>query len=69
MDFDTVETCIDALKRGEIVVVTDDEDRENEGDCICAAQFATPGNVNFMASFAKGLICMPMSGESRTVCI
>ncbi len=63
MEFDTVDTCIDALRRGEIVVVTDDEDRENEGDCICAAQFATPENVNFMASFAKGLICMPMSGE------
>jgi len=63
MEFDTVETCIEALKRGEIVVVTDDEDRENEGDCICAAQFATPENVNFMATHAKGLICMPMSGE------
>lgn len=52
---------MDALRRGEIVLVTDDEDRENEGDCICAAEFATMENVNFMATYAKGLICMPMS--------
>ena len=61
--FDTVEECLAALARGEIVVVTDDEDRENEGDCICAARFATTANVNFMATYAKGLICMPMSSE------
>ena len=61
MPFDSVEECLAALRRGEIVVVTDDEDRENEGDCICAAEFATTENVNFMASHAKGLICMPMS--------
>ena len=61
IDFDSVEECLAALKRGEIIVVTDDEDRENEGDCICAAEFATTANVNFMASYAKGLICMPMS--------
>jgi len=59
--FDSVEDCLEALKRGEIVLVTDDADRENEGDCICAAEFATLANVNFMASHAKGLICMPMS--------
>ena len=59
--FDSVEDCLDALKRGEIVLVTDDADRENEGDCICAAEFATCENVNFMATFARGLICMPMS--------
>ena len=51
------------MARGEIVVVTDDEDRENEGDCICAARFATTANVNFMATYAKGLICMPMSAD------
>ena len=62
-EFDTVEDCLAALARGEIVVVTDDEDRENEGDCICAARFATTANVNFMATYAKGLICMPMSAE------
>ena len=59
--FDTVESCIEALRQGEIILVTDDADRENEGDCICAAEFATTENVNFMASYAKGLICMPMS--------
>ena len=59
--FDSVETCLAALRRGEIILVTDDADRENEGDCICAAEFATTENVNFMASYAKGLICMPMS--------
>ena len=59
--FDSVETCLEALRRGEIILVTDDADRENEGDCICAAEFATTENVNFMATHAKGLICMPMS--------
>lgn len=59
--FNTVEECLEALRRGEIVLVTDDADRENEGDCICAAEFATLENVNFMATHAKGLICMPMS--------
>ncbi len=59
--FSSVEDCLAAIKRGEIVVVTDDEDRENEGDCICAAEFATTANLNFMATHARGLICMPMS--------
>ena len=59
--FDSVESCLEALRKGEIILVTDDADRENEGDCICAAEFATTENVNFMASYAKGLICMPMS--------
>lgn len=61
--FNTVEECLEALRQGEIVLVTDDERRENEGDCICAAEFATLENVNFMATYAKGLICMPMSGK------
>ena len=61
--FDTVEDCIDALKRGEIILVTDDADRENEGDCICAAEFATREYVNFMATYARGRICMPMSRD------
>ena len=56
-----IEECLEALRNGEIILVTDDADRENEGDCICAAEFATTENVNFMASYAKGLICMPMS--------
>ena len=61
--FDTVESCLEALRCGEIVLVTDDADRENEGDCICAAEFATRENVNFMATHARGLICMPMSAQ------
>ncbi|MBQ6914834.1 MAG: bifunctional 3,4-dihydroxy-2-butanone-4-phosphate synthase/GTP cyclohydrolase II [Kiritimatiellae bacterium] len=61
--FDSVDDCVAALRRGEIVLVTDDADRENEGDCICAAEFATQENVNFMATYARGLICMPMSAE------
>ena len=60
-EFDTIDDCLAALRAGEIVLVTDDADRENEGDCICAAEFATTANVNFMATHAKGLICMPMS--------
>ena len=58
-----VEEAIEELKRGKLILVVDDEDRENEGDLICAAEFATTENVNFMASKAKGLICMPMSSE------
>ena len=61
--FDTVEMALDELKKGHLILVTDDEDRENEGDLICAASFATTENVNFMATHAKGLICMPMSAE------
>lgn len=60
-EFDTIETALDALQQGKIILVTDDEDRENEGDFICAAEFATTENVNFMATHGKGLICMPMS--------
>jgi len=59
--FNTIEECLEALRRGEIVLVTDDADRENEGDCICAAEFATTEALNFMATYAKGLICMPMN--------
>lgn len=61
--YNTVEEALEALRNGEIILVTDDEDRENEGDMICAAEFATTENVNFMAAQAKGLICMPMSAE------
>ena len=62
-DFNTVEEALEDLRQGKIILVIDDPDRENEGDCICAAEFATTENVNFMASYAKGLICMPMSRE------
>lgn len=59
--YNTIEEALDELRRGHIILVTDDPDRENEGDMICAAEFATQANVNLMASVAKGLICTPMS--------
>ncbi|MGN0483444.1 MAG: bifunctional 3,4-dihydroxy-2-butanone-4-phosphate synthase/GTP cyclohydrolase II [Lachnospiraceae bacterium] len=59
----TIEEAIADIKAGKIVLVIDDPDRENEGDFVCAAEFATPENVNLMASRAKGLICMPMAKE------
>ena len=61
--FNTIEEALEDLRQGKIILVTDDADRENEGDFICAAQFATTENVNFMAMHGKGLICMPMSME------
>lgn len=63
MDFkySTIEEALDELKKGKIILATDDPDRENEGDFICAAEFATGENINFMAVHGKGLICMPMS--------
>ena len=61
--FNTIEEAIEDLRNGKMIIVVDDPDRENEGDLICAAEFATTENVNFMASYAKGLICMPMSKE------
>ncbi len=61
--FDTVEKALEDLRAGKLIMVTDDPDRENEGDLVCAAQFATTENINFMAVHAKGLICMPMSEE------
>ena len=59
----TIEQALEDLKTGKVILVIDDPDRENEGDLICAAEFATTENVNMMASLAKGLICMPMSKE------
>lgn len=61
--FNTIEEALEDLRQGKLILVTDDPDRENEGDLICAAEFATTENVNFMATHAKGLICMPMSAE------
>ena len=61
--FNTIQEALDDLKKGRIIIVTDDEDRENEGDFICASQYATTENLNFMAIHGKGLICMPMSME------
>lgn len=61
LKFHTVEEALEDLRQGKVILVTDDENRENEGDFICAAEFATTANVNFMATYGKGLICMPMS--------
>lgn len=60
---DSIGQALEDIRNGKIVMVIDDPDRENEGDFICAAEFATPENVNFMATHGKGLICMPMSSE------
>lgn len=59
--YNTVEEALEDLRQGKMILCTDDPDRENEGDLICAAEFATTENINFMATHAKGLICMPMS--------
>ena len=59
--YHTIEEALEELRAGKIILVTDDPDRENEGDMICAAEFATQENINFMARHARGLICTPMS--------
>ncbi|MFK8184108.1 MAG: bifunctional 3,4-dihydroxy-2-butanone-4-phosphate synthase/GTP cyclohydrolase II [Phormidesmis sp.] len=61
--FDSIEDALADLAAGKAIVVVDDEDRENEGDVICAAQFATPDMINFMAVEARGLICLAMTGD------
>ncbi len=61
--FDTIEEALADLRNGKIILVTDDPERENEGDFICAAEYATTENINFMATYGKGLICMPMSED------
>ena len=61
--YNTIEEALRDLREGKVILVTDDPDRENEGDLICAAEFATQENINFMATYAKGLICTPMSAE------
>ncbi|MDO4490259.1 MAG: bifunctional 3,4-dihydroxy-2-butanone-4-phosphate synthase/GTP cyclohydrolase II [Lachnospiraceae bacterium] len=61
--YNTIEEALEDLRAGKIILVTDDPDRENEGDMVCAAEFATQENINFMATYAKGLICTPMSEE------
>ena len=61
--YNTIDEALEDLRAGRIILVTDDDNRENEGDFICAAEFATQANVNFMATYGKGLICMPMSSE------
>src|SRR4030095_15735884 len=61
--FSTIEEAIEEIRRGRMVVVCDGEDRENEGDLVMAAQFATPEAVNFMAREARGLICLALTAE------
>ena len=61
--FNTIEEAIEDIKNGKMVVVVDDEDRENEGDLLMAAEKVTPEAINFMAKYARGLICMPMTEE------
>ena len=62
-EFATVEQAIEDIRNGKMIVVVDDEDRENEGDLICAAETVTPADINFMATYAKGLICTPIDGK------
>lgn len=62
MRFNTIEEAIEDIKNGKIIVVIDDEDRENEGDLLMAAEKVTPEAINFMATFGRGLICMPVIG-------
>ena len=62
-EFVTIEEGIEEIRMGRMLIVVDDEDRENEGDLLMAAEKATPEAVNFMAKFGRGLICMPMLGE------
>ena len=61
--FDSIETVIAGLRKGRMVIVVDDADRENEGDLVMAAQFVTPAAVNFMAKHGRGLICVPTTAE------
>ena len=63
MSFDTIEQAIEDLRNGKIIVVADDEDRENEGDLICAAELVTPEMINFMAQHGRGLICLALTAE------
>ncbi len=61
--FNSIEEALEDLKEGKMVIVVDDEDRENEGDLLMAAEFITPEAVNFMTKFGRGLICAPMTSQ------
>ncbi len=60
MALNTIKEALEDLKKGKIVIVVDDEDRENEGDFVMAAEMVTPEAINFMITHGKGLVCMPM---------
>ena len=62
-EFASIEEAIEEVRAGRMLVVVDDEDRENEGDLVMAADLATPESVNFMAKYGRGLICVPLPGE------
>ena len=59
----SIEEAIEDLKQGKMIIVVDDEDRENEGDLLALAEFMTPETINFMATYGRGLICTPISQE------
>ena len=63
--FNTIPEASEEIKAGKYIIVVDDEDRENEGDLVCAAEFVTPETINFMATHARGLICLPLPAERR----
>jgi len=63
MTFSTIEEAVEELKQGRMIIVVDDEDRENEGDLVCSAQMVTPQIINFMSKYGRGLICMPCIGS------
>lgn len=63
MKFDSIEVALHALARGELIIVSDDEDRENEGDLIGVAELVTPEMINFMITHGRGLVCMPVTAE------
>jgi len=64
MNFDTIESAIEDIRQGKMIVVVDDEDRENEGDLLMAAELVTPEHINFMATYGRGMICAPIT-EAR----
>jgi 3,4-dihydroxy 2-butanone 4-phosphate synthase/GTP cyclohydrolase II len=66
--FNSIQEAIEDFKQGKMVIVVDDEDRENEGDLIVAAEKVTPQIINFMVTNARGLVCMPISGKDSMNC-
>src|SRR5258705_12601613 len=65
MPFASIEAAVADIREGRMVIIVDDEDRENEGDLVCAAEKVTPEIINFMARNARGLICLPLTAERR----
>lgn len=65
--FNTIDEAIDAIRRGEVIIIVDDEDRENEGDFVCAAECTTPDIVNFMVRHGRGMVCVPLTEERMSV--